>query len=224
MGLFDFLKKKNKPLPFVARVNIADQQKEKSQHNNEDNKLLASYIYAAQGQSTKFCLRYVALEGVTHLDSTGTTLKLGKTYFQTETFVAPDGMDFEDACKVISYLSDKLEHEQDLAAATPQSLKAIQKILPSYGFKRVYPWTQHFTNWVSDYNRWPNIDDFEREDQHNIVPLYAIGGDINFFKRSNLNREYFEWFTPNVSLEDVLNIYAEANIPLQNNVRQAERI
>ena len=44
------------------------------------------------------------------------------------------------------------------------------------------------------------------------MDLYSVGGDFDQFKKSNLYSKYFEWFSDNVSIEEVQEIYNRIGI------------
>ena len=48
------------------------------------------------------------------------------------------------------------------------------------------------------------------------MDLYTVGGDFRQFKKSNLYSKYFNWFTENVSIEEVQAIYDRLGLQLPN--------
>ena len=59
---------------------------------------------------------------------------VGLTGGLSTNFRIPEGMNIEEACRVISYLSDKVEHENKITPASERSVAAVSGILSKYGF------------------------------------------------------------------------------------------
>ena len=175
-----------------------------------------------QKNKPKICLRYVELKPINkHLDK---NKQLSKTFFQSETFNLPDNMSFDDACKVISYLSEQVEREQALSPTSLQSIDEVRKLLPKYGFKEITKRTLFRSYSVDTYSDCPQIEEFDREDDAGIIPIYTLGGDLRLFYRSKLYNSYFNWYTTNVEKEELRQIYSNINIQLSNIENESERI
>lgn len=109
-----------------------------------------------------------------------------------EAFSIPKGMRPEDAFKVISYLTDRVEELESIEKASLRSVCVTNELLDveGLGFERVER---------------PLEDD-------SVISLFTIDGNFEKFKQSKEYPRYFDWYTPNVSKEEVENIYFNCGI------------
>lgn len=109
-------------------------------------------------------------------------------------FKLPSGMTKEDAFKVLSYLTDYIEKDNNIAPASFKSVRILDDILniERLGFKRVD------TNLSSD--------------SSDVINLFTISGRIRLFKKHKLYNKYFEWYKEGVTKEDVVEIYKNCNV------------
>jgi len=108
MGIIEYFKNKKteKNLPLIARVNLAELQKQREESlQDREVSILAAADYTKRIPTLR--LYYVALEKFTRYGTD--EIKLGQTYGVSSPFRLPHNMSMEDACKVVSYLSDKVE-------------------------------------------------------------------------------------------------------------------
>ena len=63
--------------------------------------------------------------------------KIGETLLASPTFALKEGMSMEEAYKVISYLSLKVERDYHLNPGCRESVIRVCSILENYGFKKV---------------------------------------------------------------------------------------
>lgn len=109
-------------------------------------------------------------------------------------FKLPSGMTKEDAFKVLSYLTDYIEKDNNIAPASFKSVRILDDVLniERLGFKRVD------TNLSSD--------------SSDVINLFTISGRIRLFKKHKLYNKYFEWYKEGVTKEDVVEIYKNCNV------------
>ena len=126
-----------------------------------------------------------------------------------EPFKLPEGMLREDAFKVLSYLTDCIEKKYNFEECPWQSVSTLDKVLniEKLGFKRI---------------------DRKVADQ-DIINLYTVAGRVLFFKFSKHYHKYFEWYTENVTRDEVIAIYKKCNmefsdIYFENNNHEQARI
>lgn len=208
MGIFDVFKKnKKEDLPLAARVNLAEIAKER-----EKNAQLGDVSILAKADYTKrlptIRLYYVAFG--TFANKT----KIGQTYGISSPFRVPTDMSIEDACKVVSYLSDKVETENDLEPACEKSVAMVSNILTNYGFEKVEGKEKGHYHAVTEYCPTRKVESgvFPAcEEIKGVVDLFSVGGDLKVFKHSDLHSRYFDWYTEKVSLEEVKEIYRKIN-------------
>ena len=146
-------------------------------------------------------LVYVALGG----DS-----RIGVTFGASSSFVLPEGMSLKEACKVISYLSEKIEKEYNLEPGCRESLARVSRILENYGFKKTgrdYQNYLHMTMQLNGYNRIM----LPLNEVKGCANLYTLNGNSSLFRRTNLYRDYFEWFTEGV-MESEFNQIINKNV------------
>ena len=172
------------------------------QYNKQKSINFANFNY------TNIRLYYVALERFTRYGSS--EIKLGETYGISSPFRLPHGMSYKDACKVVSYLSEKVEKENNLEPASESSVAMVSKILPSYGFERIEGMEKGHYHAVSDYKPFYKIkaDYFPAcKKIDGVVDLFTVGGHFKVFKKTDLNDRYFDWFTEGVTKQEIENIY-----------------
>ena len=109
-------------------------------------------------------------------------------------FKLPGGMTKEDAFKVLSYLTDYIEKDNNIAPASFKSVRILDGVLniERLGFKK--------------------IDTNLSSDSSDVINLFTISGRIRLFKKHNLYSKYFEWYKEGVTKEDVVQIYKNCNI------------
>ena len=210
MGIIEYLKnkKKEKELPLIARVDLVKLAKER-----EENMELGEKSILARADYTKriptIRLQYVALERFIPYGLDAEDIKLGQTYGISSPFRLPKNMSMDDACKVISYLSEKVEAEQSLEPACEESVIRVSNILASYGFERVEWAKKGHYHAVSAYKPFKTIEvPFEEcRPVEGITDLITVGGENKMFKRSTLKENYFNWFTENVTAAEIKEIY-----------------
>lgn len=120
---------------------------------------------------------------------------IGRVNWPCKTFMLPTGMTREEGFKVLSYLTDFIEKRDDVE---PYSLKSVRILdgvldLERFGFKRV-----------------------NEDDENKILNLFTVSGRLLLFKKSELYPKYFEWYTENVSLDEVINIYSKYNMDFKD--------
>lgn len=104
-------------------------------------------------------------------------------------FRLPDGMSYADAFKVLSFLSEYVEREFNLPECCFGTVKKVQDLLPEFGFT------------IEDK---PGVE---------CTDLFTVNGMNRLFKRTEYARQYFEWFTPGVTWDDVQEIYSRLGLP-----------
>lgn len=196
----------------IERIN---NKKGNTTENYEDNVKM-------NGDSSCIRLYYVAME---KFFSYGTDEeKIGKTFGISSPFILPDGMTLEESCKVISYLSEKIESENDLPPACEKSVAKVSNILSDYGFNKVEGYSHghfHSTGLFNPTSRiitaYTNINAGHIE---GVTDLFTIGGDLSLFEKSDLNKRYFDWFSEGVSEQEVQQIYDRLGLKINENNSQ----
>lgn len=134
---------------------------------------------------------------------------IGVTFSNSSCFFLPDGISFENAFKIISYLSEKVEKDNDIEPASQHSVAMVSHLLESYGFKKdenTKPGYNHSTREAKPIKKIAiNCPNSEKIDE--CIDLITVGGDFSLFKKTNLFDRYFNWFSENVNAEEINRLY-----------------
>lgn len=167
----------------------------------------------------KGMLRLVYVEFVPYIDRYHDTLRCGAFYVTSSAFELPKNMTMEQACKVVSYLSEKVEKENNLEPASNQSVRAVSHVLEDYGFVRdenIAPVYVHLTA-NKNYIRKPTM---QKTGIQGVADLITYGGDSGCFKRSDIYPRYFNWFVPGVKKSEIDTIYKDLDVkPSNKNIK-----
>lgn len=157
-------------------------------------------------KDNKIRLIYVAVE---EFNSYVGDKSVGVTFANSSCFFLPNGMSFENAFKVISYLSEKVEKENNIEPASQQSVAKVSNLLEAYGFRKdenSKPGYNHSTREARPIKKIV-IDCQNSEKIDECIDLITVGGDFSMFKRTNLYDRYFNWFSDNISAEEINRLY-----------------
>lgn len=124
-----------------------------------------------------------------------------------ESLNIPNGVSLEEACALASYLSLKIERENNLEECDPRGVALVVKKMKNFGFTEnkdknigyhhsTYEYNP-FAKYILD-NACPIID--------NCFDLFVVDGDVKCFEKTNLNDRYVEWFTPITDVKKVSKI------------------
>lgn len=189
MGIIEYLKnkKKDKEMTLVARDNLAELQ------NGEETPAIRLY--------------YVALEQFKRYGTNNPCI--GQTYGISSPFVLPKDMSLEDACKVVSFLSDKVERENDLKPVCAKSVAMVSNILEKYGFETINGKEKGYFHTVTEYGPFQKIESGLPvcDKMSGVVDLFSVNGDFKLFKKSKLHDRYFDWYKEGITQEQITNIY-----------------
>ena len=157
----------------------------------------------------KIRLYYVSLEQFKRYGTNDS--KIGQSFNVSSPFKIPHGVRLEDACKIVSYLSEKVEKERNIEPASSRSVARVSEILTDYGFERLPDYDHGYTHSVVDCSIFGSplrkISKVAPEPIEGVVDLFTVGGDLKLFENSELFDRYFDWFSPNVTEKDVMDIY-----------------
>lgn len=171
------------------------------------NKKITKEKNIPNNQNDAIRLCYVAFERFQDMT------KLGKTYEFYKPYKLPEGMSIEDACKVVSYLSTKVEYTKNIEEASRPSVCAVNELLMDYGFNLTGSTPGYFVHSVESYNPLRSIANpgYNCKELEGVTDLFTVGGEPKLFKKSSLNDRYFDWFTPNVTFKEIQEIYKRIN-------------
>lgn len=108
-------------------------------------------------------------------------------------FKLPNDMSEEEAFLIISYIKEQVERELGIQSDTQNEAIMMNSLLEDYNFKKICNFNQTYK-------------------EKDITDLYIVGGNKKRFETSKHYEKHVEWFTPNVSEEQVQRIYKKHNI------------
>ena len=209
MGIKDYIEKKRKEkLPLIARVDLTELQKQREKDmEDREVSILAACDYTKRIPTIR--LYYIALEKFLKYGTD--QMMVGQTYGVSSPFRLPNGMTFEDAFKVVSYLSDKVETENNLEPASEKSVIMVSNILENYGFSKVEGEEKGHFHAVSTYVPFRKIKTAfpACEKIEGVVDLFTVGGNFRTFKKTDLHKRYFDWYSKGVTAEKIQDIYKD---------------
>lgn len=120
---------------------------------------------------------------------------IGIINWSFEPFMFPNGMTREEGFKVLSYFTDVIEKREDIDVGSFKSVKTLDENidLGRIGFTRV-----------------------KENDEDKILNLFTVSGRVLLFKKSDLYQKYFEWYSENVTLNEVKEIYTKYNMEFKD--------
>ena len=207
MGLKEYIqRKKREKLPLIARVDLTELQKQREKEmEDREVSILAAADYTKRIPTIR--LYYTALEKFRKYGSGD--MMVGQTHGVSSPFRLPDEMSIEDACKVVSYLSNMVETDNEIEPASEKSVIAVSNILENYGFRKVEGKEKGHYHSISAYEPFRKIKSTfaAGAEIEGVVDLFTVGGDFRVFNRSDMHDRYFDWYTSSVTKQDVENIY-----------------
>ena len=161
--------------------------------------VLKGECITTQPQITNYQPIPITLIHVEMAEGTNLTNKknLDAKIYKTQNFIIPRGMSIDDACLVLSYLTEKFDKEYNYPPSSRESVSRLAHNLPKYGFEKEF-----------------NVD---KKHLNSAIKLYTVSGNLTLFKQTDMYKEYFPWFTPNVAETQVNAIYAKAGKELPTN-------
>lgn len=120
---------------------------------------------------------------------------IGIINWSFEPFMFPNEMTREEGFKVLSYFTDVIEKREDIDVGSFKSVKTLDENidLGRIGFTRV-----------------------KENDENKILNLFTVSGRVLLFKKSDLYQKYFEWYSENVTLNEVKEIYTKYNMEFKD--------
>ena len=120
---------------------------------------------------------------------------IGIINWNFEPFMFPNGMTREEGFKVLSYFTDVIEKKEDIDVGSFKSVKTLDEniALGRIGFTKV-----------------------KENDENKILNLFTVSGRVLLFKKSDLYQKYFEWYSENVTLNEVKEIYTKYNMEFKD--------
>ena len=120
---------------------------------------------------------------------------IGIINWNFEPFMFPNGMTREEGFKVLSYFTDVIEKKENIDVGSFKSVKTLDEniALGRIGFTKV-----------------------KENDENKILNLFTVSGRVLLFKKSELYQKYFEWYSENVTLNEVKEIYTKYNMEFKD--------
>lgn len=154
---------------------------------NEQDDFNATFEEHEPGNQKYYRLHYINYHNINR-DSN----RRGMIDWSYKPFELPIGMSREDGFKVLSYLTDFIEQRDDVYEASWKSVETLDGVinLERFGFKRL---------------------DFTPSEEE-IIDLFTIDGRIKRFIDSKYYSKYFNWYTSNITKEEVEVIYQKCGL------------
>ena len=162
---------------------------------NSDNEFDVELEDHEIGSQNIYRLYYINYHRIGMLGHSDNRSNIGLINWPCKPFMLPDGMSREEGFKVLSYLTDFIEKRDEIEPGSLKSVNTLDSVLnlERFGFKRV-----------------------EETDEDKILNLFTIDGRALLFKRSDLYKKYFEWYTENVTREEVEEIYSKIGMEFKD--------
>ena len=121
--------------------------------------------------------------------------------FATRKFVLPEGMSAVDAFKVLSFLTSFVKQAEGYEECSALTVQRVDDLIEHFGFRHLEPEGQSpFT--------------FTRTNFEPCTHLFTVGGNFKYFKSTVYADDYFEWFSENVTIKEVKDIYAKLGMQM----------
>ena len=103
------------------------------------------------------------------------------------------------------------ETEYNLEPASEKSVIMVSNILENYGFRKVEGEEKGHFHAVSSYVPFSKIKTaFPAGEQiEGVVDLFTVGGNFRTFKKTDLHKRYFDWYSKGVTAEKIQDIYKD---------------
>ena len=152
-------------------------------------------------------LFYVAMEKFKSYSTN--EMCVGHTYGISSPFILPENITLEEASKVVSYITEKIEKENNMLTCSEKTVALVSGELEKYGFQIVDGCEKGHFHAVDSFDLFRRIRSALPVCQRiaGVVDLFTVSGDVRIFERSDLNFRYFDWYTPKVSRQEVEGIY-----------------
>ena len=135
-------------------------------------------------------------------------------------YLIPDGLSLQEACEVLSYLSNRIEQDNNIEPASLTSVKSVCKVLSKYGFKKIEDnksdyYHSHITYEWNPLNKeqYSSISEID-----GVTDIITYRADDKIFKKSDMAERYFDWYTEDVSqhrFKELINKISNLNIDEQ---------
>lgn len=141
--------------------------------------------------------------------------KFDQLFGISDQFKLPDGMSMEDACKVVSYLSNEVQSKHNIILNSPKNLSCTCNQLLKYGFEKINGGWSGFINGTAFDKETaviiPKPMQIAYTEQSNCMDLFVVGGNPELFKETVFADKYFNWFSNNVTRQDIMAIYQKTS-------------
>lgn len=125
------------------------------------------------------------------------------TMFKSNVYQIPEGVNLEEACKIVSFIAEKLEVENKLVPASISSVISTANYLDKYGFKKLKGDGEYGHN--TSINSWGNVSykNLDIKALDGVTDLFTISDSKDMLKKAPFCKRYFNWFTSYVSAKEV---------------------
>lgn len=154
------------------------------------------------------------------LEDNNSDTRLSKEFGLSDPYIIPNGISLDDACKIISYLSEQAAESVSVFNLYPKIIKTVTSQLSKYGFKKIGGhWSGFASNITYDYpsaTQTPKIWNSYYNKSNLGTNLFFVDGDFKIFESNkNMQKDYFEWFMPGQNSDDLKRIEEDMQLQKQ---------
>ncbi len=132
-------------------------------------------------------------------------LGFSSTTFVSNPFQAPEDMNFEDACKLVSALTNKIEKEENIKKNSRNCVLQVSKLLEKYNFKKLnstdFGYKNGDSHMYGGYLPLYTLRQISIPEVEVVVDFFTIGKSDNAFHRTKMSRRYFDWYVKDATLD-----------------------
>ena len=162
-------------------------------------------------------IRLIYVKMTPYKSSLGDNEYLDKVYYISSPYSAPEGLNFSDICKTVSYATKRVIGEKNTLPFYENMELINYELERDYGFNKIKDECyEGFFSITQGYDKYREIQTTICHPIEGVTDLFIVAGDKEVFKRSPLNNRYFNWYDNNVTKQDIINIYSNNNVHLNN--------
>ncbi len=164
----------------------------------------------------RYKVRLVYFSLSDHVNKYDKIRRFEATRYCSSVFKIPRGFNLQEACKVISFITEMVEAE-GIEESSLKSVSFVEKLLGSYGFEEIKKETisngySHITSRADSFSP-PSYP--ETIVELGVLDLITYSAKDEYFFSTDLGQRYFEWFLEGVSYQEIKEIYASHKIDIQ---------
>ena len=137
-----------------------------------------------------------------------------KSYNYSNPYQIPEGMTLDEACKVVSFVASHFEDKFNIKVDSFVSPRCVGDYLEKLQFTKLTEPKEFYSN--SELSIYMDEKINFNAHQKGIIDLITFKGDESVFNRTDLKNHYFDWYTKDVTLEELTAVYQRINAQKPN--------